>query len=192
MRGRLPATHAARRSMEFRCFVRGRELVAACQRDYTTFYASLPPAKARVLADIVKFFETVVRARFAEADYTFDVYRPKKGRVTLIDFNPFAPVTDGLLFDWDEPPLCGAGAGAGAAGPEFRIISTAGEAHLRPSLYMTSRLPKDVQDMALNNKDDIESLAEMYKAGKLDPAAFKDGSVAPHPDLKAAAPGAGS
>jgi hypothetical protein len=31
-----------------------------------------------------------------------DVYRPNRGRVLLIDINPFGQLTDSLLFDWDE------------------------------------------------------------------------------------------
>ena len=31
-----------------------------------------------------------------------DVYRPRKNKVYLVDFNPYGPVTDGLLFSWDE------------------------------------------------------------------------------------------
>lgn len=87
----------------------------------------------------------------------------------LIDFNPFGCVTDGLLFGWDElmklpknPPNTSAAAehislttsaaaeGTGtetesSGGVEFRIISRQGDAHLAPSQYMNSRLPKDVR-----------------------------------------------
>jgi len=31
-----------------------------------------------------------------------DVYRPNRGRILLIDINPFGQLTDSLLFDWDE------------------------------------------------------------------------------------------
>ena len=32
----------------------------------------------------------------------FDVYRLRQNKVYLVDFNPYGPVTDGLLFSWDE------------------------------------------------------------------------------------------
>lgn len=32
----------------------------------------------------------------------FDVYRPAKDHVVLLDFNPFGETTDGLLFTWSE------------------------------------------------------------------------------------------
>lgn len=32
----------------------------------------------------------------------FDVYRKNQGEVVAVDFSPFGPITDGLLFDWDE------------------------------------------------------------------------------------------
>lgn len=31
-----------------------------------------------------------------------DVYVDKRGRVWLVDFNVFAPVTDALLFSWAD------------------------------------------------------------------------------------------
>jgi hypothetical protein len=40
------------------------------------------------------------RARAAD---TFDVYlTPHFARAVLVDFNPFSPTTDALLFDWAE------------------------------------------------------------------------------------------
>jgi hypothetical protein len=35
----------------------------------------------------------------------FDVYIDDHERLWLIDFNPYAPVTDALLFDWEELPI---------------------------------------------------------------------------------------
>ena len=32
----------------------------------------------------------------------FDVYRPAKDRVVLLDFNPFGETTESLLFSWSE------------------------------------------------------------------------------------------
>lgn len=88
---------------EFRCFVTGNELVAISQRDYTTFYPSLVAIKAEVEADLVTFFTTKIKGKFAGGrNYTFDVYRRGTEDVLLIDFNPFSPVTDALLFTWGE------------------------------------------------------------------------------------------
>ena len=38
---------------------------------------------------------------FSSSD-VFDVYRPAKDHVLLLDFNPFGERTDGLLFSWSE------------------------------------------------------------------------------------------
>lgn len=67
-------------STEFRCFVRNHTLVAVSQRDHTTFYASLPPAKDQILGDITNFFAKHICKKFSEPDYTFDVYCKGKGR----------------------------------------------------------------------------------------------------------------
>ena len=114
-------------SLEFRCFVKDRSLIAIAQRDlnYYGFLAGLRPQIAR------RARELFARMRFTFPDpcFVFDVYIPeadyddddddeennrngngnsngktktKLGRARLIDINPWAPRTDTLLFDWRE------------------------------------------------------------------------------------------
>ncbi|KAK0710989.1 D123-domain-containing protein [Lasiosphaeris hirsuta] len=114
-------------SLEFRCFVKDRSLVALVQRDlnYYPFLRSLRPsiiARARELFAKMRF-------TFPDSSFVFDVYIPEAdydpsassssddsdvgsddetknkmrlGRARLIDINPWAPRTDTLLFDWRE------------------------------------------------------------------------------------------
>lgn len=159
-------------SMEFRCFVHSDRLRCLCQRDYTNFYPNLLGSKDEILDDILAFFNEKIKGKFfGERDYCFDCYRPQAGRVLLIDFNPFSPVTDSLLYEWGELANFDdenqTEAEQDAQKPEFRIIEDQASAAIRPSIYNTSRLPKDVVD--LNDTDDIEKLARMFKEGKLDP-----------------------
>lgn len=91
-------------SMEFRCFVRERRLIAVCQRDlnHYDFMASLQPALQDLIYD---FYEEKLKDTFPDPDFVFDVYVPQPkdtGRVWLIDVNPWAPRTDPLLFSWLE------------------------------------------------------------------------------------------
>ena len=89
-------------SVEFRCFVRRRRLLAICQRDlnYFEFLFSMTDDLRRV---IQRFFDEKLRDTFPDESYTFDVYLPPPHRkVWLIDFNPWAPRTDPLLFGWTE------------------------------------------------------------------------------------------
>lgn len=89
-------------SMEFRCFVRDRTLLCACQRDmnHFDFLPRLVPQLRRLLQ---KFFTTHLAMTFPDPNFTFDVYVPNPhNRVWLIDINPWAPRTDPLLFSWLE------------------------------------------------------------------------------------------
>jgi hypothetical protein len=97
-------------SLEFRCFVRGRKLLAICQRDLN-HYKFLFPLQNKIRDIILEFFAVRLRDAFPDEHFVFDVYiPPPHDRVWLIDFNPWAPRTDPLLFGWlelltmDEPP----------------------------------------------------------------------------------------
>ncbi|QIX01724.1 hypothetical protein AMS68_007241 [Peltaster fructicola] len=97
-------------SMEFRCFVRSRKLIALCQRDLNHF-DFLFNMEDKLRSKIQEFFDVRLRDSFPDANFVFDVYVPAPhDRVWLVDVNPWAPRTDPLLFSWlellnmDEPP----------------------------------------------------------------------------------------
>ncbi|KAK0623002.1 D123-domain-containing protein [Immersiella caudata] len=104
-------------SLEFRCFVKDRNLVAITQRDlrHYDFLEGLRPA----VTSRVKELFPKMRFTFPDACWVFDVYIPEAaydpdsdsdgetnttrlGKARLIDINPWAPRTDTLLFDWGE------------------------------------------------------------------------------------------
>lgn len=89
-------------SVEFRCFVRERKLLCICQRDLNHFdFLFKMQDKLRSL--IKEFFEIRLRDSFPDPNFVFDVYVPQPyDRVWLVDFNPWAPRTDPLLFSWLE------------------------------------------------------------------------------------------
>ncbi|XP_072985410.1 uncharacterized protein [Typha latifolia] len=96
-----------RPEMEFRCFVRRHRLVAVSQRDVTAFYPALLDRRLEIRDAIRSFFSDVVGPRFGSEDYTFDVYycvskRRGRGKVKLVDFNPWGAFTLPLLFSWEE------------------------------------------------------------------------------------------
>lgn len=120
-------------SLEFRCFVKDRTLVAITARDLN-YYPFLRGLRAAVIARARALFRARLRFTFPEACFVFDVYIPEAdwdvaggdesrlGRARLVDINPWAPRTDTLLFDWQEllalrvpRPLLGS---AGEAGDE--------------------------------------------------------------------------
>lgn len=89
-------------SVEFRCFVRGRQLIALCQRDLNHF-EFLFNMQDKLRQTIQDFFDSKLRDTFPDPNFTFDVYvPPPHDRVWLVDFNPWALRTDPLLFSWME------------------------------------------------------------------------------------------
>ncbi|KAI9793341.1 MAG: hypothetical protein M1816_000233 [Peltula sp. TS41687] len=89
-------------SLEFRCFVRARTLLAMCQRDLNHFDFLFPMVE-HLRSRIQTFFDTNLKHTFPDEDFVFDVYiPPPHKRVWLIDINPWAPQTDPLIFNWVE------------------------------------------------------------------------------------------
>ena len=89
-------------SVEFRCFVRNRQLIALCQRDLNHF-EFLFNMQDKLRQTIQDFFDSKLRDTFPDPNFTFDVYiPPPHDRVWVVDFNPWAMRTDPLLFSWME------------------------------------------------------------------------------------------
>ncbi|CAL4059831.1 unnamed protein product, partial [Meganyctiphanes norvegica] len=89
-------------SNEFRCFVQNKKLIGISQRDVSQNYSCISAQQNNIQSDIVSFWHENIENRFPLSDYVFDVYRPAKDKVILVDFNPFGPTTDQLLFTWEE------------------------------------------------------------------------------------------
>jgi len=90
---------------------------------------------------------------------TFDVYFTRDYvKIFLIDFNPFAPQTDSLLFDWAEilqispntPHL-----------PLFRIIENETQAAQSLPRYSHNRYPRDV--VGLSEGQTVASFAKEFQ-----------------------------
>uniref|UniRef100_A0A8D0UZI6 Translation initiation factor eIF2 assembly protein n=2 Tax=Sus scrofa TaxID=9823 RepID=A0A8D0UZI6_PIG len=96
----------------------------------------------------------------------FDIYRDSRGKVWLIDFNPFGEVTDALLFTWEEL-LSGRsvrgdlseGEAPEQDAPTFRCTNS--EVTVQPSPYLSYRLPKDFVD--LSTGEDAHKLIDFLK-----------------------------
>ncbi|KAH7392984.1 D123-domain-containing protein [Pyrenochaeta sp. MPI-SDFR-AT-0127] len=89
-------------SVEFRCFVRNRRLIALCQRDLNHF-DFLFNMQDKLRQTIQDFFDSRLRDTFPDANFTFDVYiPPPHDNVWIMDFNPWAIRTDPLIFSWLE------------------------------------------------------------------------------------------
>ncbi|RUS74577.1 hypothetical protein EGW08_017658 [Elysia chlorotica] len=135
-------------STEFRCFVKDDQLIGISQRNSTKFYPYIKKEKALIREDISRFFRTKISRRFPQSSYVFDVTRPKQGSITLIDFNPFGEVTDGILFTWDDLPTLNESCDIDNKGekiPQFRCVES--EEGVKLADYANYAIPLDIQDL---------------------------------------------
>ncbi|KAI9885480.1 MAG: hypothetical protein M1823_002709 [Watsoniomyces obsoletus] len=141
-------------SVEFRCFVRGRKLLAICQRDLNHFDFLLPMMD-QLRSRIQMFFDSKLVDTFPDADFVFDVYLPPPHkRVWLIDINPWAPRTDPLLFSWLE----------------LLRLEIPGMSDNEEELEDIDRVPSFVPELRLVKRDDPEAYGfttPQYSAHKL-------------------------
>ncbi|EFN57174.1 hypothetical protein CHLNCDRAFT_21599, partial [Chlorella variabilis] len=94
--------HDLQPGREFRCFVRGGELVGASQRDVTHCYSFLRDERRELAAALQAFHARHIQGRFPHPHYTYDAYVAASGAVRLLDFNPLRGTTSPLLFSWHE------------------------------------------------------------------------------------------
>ena len=97
--------HELRPAMLFRCFVRSRRLVGACQRDPSQFFPFLRDERSRLVHAIGAFVRERIAPRFEREHVVVDVYVQQSGdqmKVHLVDFNPAGGSTLPLMFEWEE------------------------------------------------------------------------------------------
>jgi len=135
---------------EFRVFVKGCKIIALCQRHANSFYHFIPPNSEDIVKDIMQFYNRAIKGKYPDSDFVFDVYRKDKDKVYLVDFNPFGPVTDAILFTWDElesnAVLEGTCRDIITDLPPLRFISSA--AGVQPSPYSMYAMPQDFVDLS--------------------------------------------
>ncbi|XP_071753078.2 translation initiation factor eIF2 assembly protein isoform X1 [Centroberyx gerrardi] len=155
---------------EFRCFVKENKLIGISQRDYTQYYQHISKQEPQISQALQEFFSQHIQYHFPDEDFVFDVYRDSRGRVWLIDLNPFGEVTDSLLFSWEEL-TSGTSLSANQEegetaqqqeGPAFRY--TTSEVTVQPSPCLSYRIPRDFVD--LSTGEDAYKLIDFLKLKK--------------------------
>ncbi|KAG8763534.1 hypothetical protein FRC11_002047 [Ceratobasidium sp. 423] len=95
------------RSRELRCFVWNNQLLAISQRDPNFFEHLLPQeTQNSIRSTVLAFWNQEVKSKFANGqvtNYVVDLLLTRDlSGAHIVDFNPYAPRTDPLLFEWPE------------------------------------------------------------------------------------------
>ncbi|KAI1769191.1 D123-domain-containing protein [Hypoxylon sp. FL1150] len=150
-------------AMEFRCFVKHRNLIGISQRDLN-FYEFLKDLRADIVARVSQLFNFKLRYTFPDGNFTFDVYIPEGeedgealSHARLIDINAWAPHTDSLLFDWPEL------LDMEVRGPVLGVVGGADEE--------VSSSDEDEEDEDVENDED-DFVPELRLVEKEDPSAY--------------------
>lgn len=89
-------------ALEFRVFVKDKQIVGVSQRDLN-YYDYLKPLSDTFKDLIDEFVEDIVIPKFPDDSLVLDIYIPRPfDKIFLIDINPFAKKTDPLMFSWNE------------------------------------------------------------------------------------------
>ncbi|EPY51028.1 D123 family protein [Schizosaccharomyces cryophilus OY26] len=141
-------------STEFRCFIKGKNLVAICQRDdnYYDFLEDDMKEFLPLLQDLASKL-----SEFPDPNFVFDAY-VQKNRAWLIDINPFCARTDGLLFAWTELYAMD----SEAEGPEIRLIPKGSMPSSGSANFYTNRVPFDL--IAASQGENILEFAEKMQS----------------------------
>lgn len=149
-------------SLEFRCFVRDKKLIAISQREMN-YFDFLFDLRESFKARITEFLEVI--SDFPDNNFTFDVYiPPPHDRVWLIDINPWAPRTDPLLFSWLELLSIPTPDDDTIFDPEFRLVKRDDpEAYqFAATKYSAHKLPKEVVDASMT-PGEMKNMMEEWK-----------------------------
>jgi len=142
---------------EFRCFVQNNIVIAISQRHLGVHFPHLNIHKETISSDILHFYDTFIKGKFADADFTFDIWCKSREDIVLLDFNPFGPVTDSLLFSWNEL-MCWSPRNPSSP-CEFRYVL---DKDIQPDPYRWYAMPQDF--VHLSTGEDPAKLIDLLNA----------------------------
>lgn len=140
---------------EFRVFVKNNRIIGICQRDCENFYQHIRTSIDEIRTNIWDFFVETIQNKFPSADFIVDIYRKDADRLYIIDFNPWGPMTDALLFDWTE--LMTLTAAENSQYVDFRYVAS--QNGIKANSYGQYAIPKDIAD--ITRERDVNKLAEV-------------------------------
>ncbi|CAF3839508.1 unnamed protein product [Rotaria magnacalcarata] len=149
-------------SKEFRCFIKNNQIIAISQRDSENYYEFIGATADQIVSNIVAFFHNNIQNKFPSTDFVIDIYRKDSNKLYIIDFNPWGPMTDSLLFDW--PELVNLSLQNNNDKPEFRYVNS--QHGIKPNSYTQYAMPKDIAD--ISRERDINKLADVLSYSRRD------------------------
>ncbi|KAJ4491316.1 D123-domain-containing protein [Lentinula edodes] len=161
------------RSRELRCFVRNNVLLGISQRD-TNYYDFLndPDTQSKIMNTVVTFWKNKIQPQWkAEASYILDLLLTRDlSSAHIVDFNPYAPRTDPLLFSYEElrdilneHRVTDTIAQLTAPLPHFRVIDSPSHpaASCKSPANQHNMVPFEA--LSLSNGRDIEDFKELWE-----------------------------
>ncbi|KAF8635993.1 hypothetical protein AX15_000155 [Amanita polypyramis BW_CC] len=151
------------KSREFRCFVRKNRLLGVTQRD-TNYYDFLnePETRENITTTMMQYWETKVKTRWkVNEDYVFDILMTRDlTRGHILDFNPYAPRTDALLFTYDELQTI---LDTETETPTLRVIDSRSHPATARNVPAHQHNMVPLEALDISNGKSIEDFAELWK-----------------------------
>ncbi|XP_058452926.1 cell division cycle protein 123 homolog [Malaya genurostris] len=132
---------------EFRCFVKNKSLIAISPRHWPSYHEHIATERSDIVSDIVSLFKEKIKNRFPLTNYVFDVYRPTKDKVIIMDFSLYGKgYSDSLAFDYHQLEADAIAATIDEEDdPEFRYLPE--DCGIQPNKRNNYGFPQDVIDM---------------------------------------------
>ncbi|KDQ62388.1 hypothetical protein JAAARDRAFT_458771 [Jaapia argillacea MUCL 33604] len=151
------------RSRELRCFVRRDILIGISQRDPNYYdFLNEESTQTRIAETVKRFWEDNIRGKWGNSPhYVFDVLLTRDlSNAHILDFNPFAPRTDPLLFTYEE--LLSLVTGPRSSIPELRVIDSRSHpsAIRNAPAHQHNMIP--LEALSISSGRDIESFTETW------------------------------
>lgn len=146
-------------ALEFRVFIRDGRIIGASQRDLN-YYNYLEPLTNDFKDLIDEFVDEIILPNFSEKSCVLDIYIPRPyDKIFLIDINPFARMTDPLLFSWNELLTKKMEMDQDY---ELRIVPENNVARFAAKEHSENQVPKDIVDASLDSEM-IKELAKKWQ-----------------------------